>query len=323
MSQTSSHGSTPLSGFSVNPLASATPAPAPTKTSVNPVHVPEAAKPAEPPPLPTVQSRYVWDVPFACLSKQESVERIEQMIRQGMPSYVITANLNYTMLHHQLADVKQITAAADLILADGQPIVWRSRLGTHKLPERVAGSELIHDLAGLAARNGWGIYFLGGEQGVADKCATTLASEYPGMRVAGVESPPFRQLTSQEHSEQQQRIRESGAKILLVAFGQPKGERWIFEHYKELGIPVCIQLGASFDFIAGTAKRAPEIWQRVGCEWVYRMMSDPKRLVPRYWSNIKFLAGALVRDWTDRVNRWGMGLDGNDERRSSDRPNRR
>lgn len=310
MNPTTSQNGAPLSGFSVNPLGTPAEPTSQQKTGFAKEPI-QNQTPAKPPHLPPLDQRFVWDIPFACVTKSQAVERIAQLIDRGVPSYVITANLNYAMLHHQQADLRAITEAAELILADGQPIVWRSRLGNKRLPERVAGSELIYDLARLADQKGWGIYFLGGEPGVAQKCADNLVRQFPGMRVSGVESPPFRQLTQEESEAQQHRIRNSSAKILLVAFGQPKGERWIHRHYKEMGIPVSIQLGASFDFIAGTAKRAPERWQRFGAEWVYRMLCDPKRLVPRYWANIRFLAGALVRDWTDRVNRWGMGLDSN------------
>lgn len=259
--------------------------------------------------LPWLTRSSVWDVPFDCVTRAQAVDRIELLIDRGVPSYVITANLNYVMLHGEQHDIPAITNQADLVLADGQPIVWRSKLGCDPLPERVAGSEMIYDLACRAGHKRWGIYFLGGEPGVAEACAKRLKRDYPGMRIAGIESPPFRPLTAQEQEEQDLRIRNSDAQILLVAFGQPKGERWIHEHYQRLGVPVSIQLGASFDFIAGTAKRAPEIWQKLGMEWCYRMCSDPRRLVPRYWSNAKFLATALVDDWKKTVSKWGMGID--------------
>lgn len=264
---------------------------------------------ALPPPLPVLPRRVVWDVPFDCVAMRQAVDRIEQLVDRGVPSYVITANLNYVMLHHQQSDIRPITAAADLILADGQPIVWRSRVGAPRLPERVAGSEMIYELAQRASERNWGIYFLGGEPGVAERCATRLAEQYPGMRIAGIESPPFRRLSPEEQSAQDRRIRDSDAQILLVAFGQPKGERWIYENHRRLNVPVSIQLGASFDFIAGTATRAPKVWQRFGAEWAYRMLSDPKRLVPRYYGNAAFLAGALLGDWIKLVGGWGMSLD--------------
>ena len=249
----------------------------------------------------------VWDVPFDRVTLEQAVGKIEKLIVEGQPSYVITANLNYVMLHHRRAEMQRITEDADLILADGQPIVWRSGIGRDPLPGRIAGSEMIYRLAQQASFRGWGIYFLGGEPGVAATCAERLADLYPGLKIAGVESPPFRELTAHEQAAQDERIRSSGAKLLLVALGQPKGECWIHQHYKRLGVPVSIQLGASFDFIAGTAKRAPICWQRIGLEWAYRMLSDPRRLVPRYASNACFLASVLIEDWKRKVTSWGMG----------------
>jgi N-acetylglucosaminyldiphosphoundecaprenol N-acetyl-beta-D-mannosaminyltransferase len=249
----------------------------------------------------------IWDVPFDRVTLESAVERIVGLVARRTPSYVITANLNYVMLHHRQPEIQPITAAAALILADGQPIVWRSRLTSTPLSERVAGSEMIYRLAEVARDRGLRIYFLGGEPGVAQCCADNLVELYPGLQVAGVESPPFRKLSQDEQLSQDARIRHAKTDILLVAFGQPKGERWIYENYQRLGVPVSIQLGASFDFIAGTAKRAPKFWQTIGMEWAYRMLSDPKRLIPRYASNATFLCGALVEDWKRQVTRWGMG----------------
>ncbi len=238
----------------------------------------------------------VWGVPFDRLDMSGAINRIGDLIARRVPSLVITANLNYVMLHHRHPDLREITERAALVLADGQPIVWRSSLGGRRLPERVAGSEMIFRLAESARDRGWGIYFLGGEPGVASRCAERLTELYPGLRISGVESPPFRPLSDAEQEEQDSRIRQSGADILLVAFGQPKGEKWIDLHQSRLGIPVAIQLGASFDFVAGTAERAPASWQRFGMEWAYRMLQDPSRLVPRYASNAAFLMKTLVKE---------------------------
>ncbi|TWU38492.1 WecB/TagA/CpsF family glycosyltransferase [Novipirellula artificiosorum] len=258
-------------------------------------------------PLPPLDRVDVWDVPFDRVTLDQSIDRIEQLMFRRIPSYVITANLNYCMLHHREAELQQITRDADLILADGQPIVNRSRLGNSPLPERVAGSEMIYRLAERCRDRGQGIYFLGGEPGVGQRCADTLAELYPGLRIAGVESPPFRQLNEVEQLQQDARIQSSDAGLLLVAFGQPKGEKWIHANYQRLGVPVSIQVGASFEFVAGTSKRAPESWQRLGMEWAHRMFSDPKRLVPRYASNAAFLAGRCIEDWKRLVTSWGMG----------------
>jgi N-acetylglucosaminyldiphosphoundecaprenol N-acetyl-beta-D-mannosaminyltransferase len=303
----------PNHDFSTSTAAAAQPvifAGALPKTAPKPPADPVA--PAD--PLPTISEfesvgrTTVWDVPFDLVTRHQAVDQIARLIQLGNPSYVITANVNYVMLHHQQTELQAVTEQAALILADGQPIVWRSLLNAERLPARVAGSELIYDLAARASQHGWGIYFLGGEPGVAQICADKLRQRYPGLRIAGVESPPFRPLTAEEQQAQDKRIQQSGAQILLVAFGQPKGELWIHRNYQRLGVPVSIQLGASFDFVAGTAQRAPRFLRRSGLEWAHRMCCDPRRLVRRYAANALFLGQALCQDWVRQVQRWGMDI---------------
>lgn len=246
----------------------------------------------------------IWGVPFDRLTMREAITAIGQMIADRVPRYVITANLNYAMLAAEDPQLAPVTRDAAMILADGQPIVWRSRLkgGDQTLPCRVAGSEMIFRLAQESARQGWRIYFLGAEPGVAQACADNLCELYPGLTVAGVLSPPYKKLSPDEHERQLAQIRAARPDILLVAFGQPKGEKWIRENAAALGVPVSIQVGASFDFAAGRVKRAPLWAQRLGLEWAHRMMSDPMRLVPRYSRNAMFLATTLVREWATFVS---------------------
>jgi N-acetylglucosaminyldiphosphoundecaprenol N-acetyl-beta-D-mannosaminyltransferase len=240
----------------------------------------------------------VWGLPLDQVTMEMALESIGTMIADRTPRYVITANLNYAMLAAEDRSLGPVTDGASMILADGQPMVWRSLLNRpeNRLPCRVAGSEMIFRLAEESAKRGWRIYFLGAEPGVAQACADNLAARYPGMVVAGVQSPPYRKLTDAEVAEQIAGIRATRPDILLVAFGQPKGEKWIIEHLQSLGVPVSIQVGASFDFAAGTIHRAPRWMQRLGLEWAHRMMSDPKRLMPRYWQNFKFLAAVTLRE---------------------------
>ena len=251
-----------------------------------------------------------WGLKLSRVTMDQTLDLIGRMILDRIPRYVITANLNYAMLVDDNPRLAQTTDGAAMVLADGQPLVWRSRLTDGEpLPQRVTGSELIYQLAERAVKSGWRIYFLGAEPGVAQKCADTLVKRYPGLQIAGVQSPPYRKLTEQEILEQRDMIRSAKPDILLVAFGQPKGELWIEENYRELGIPVSIQLGASFDFVAGRAKRAPKLWQVTGLEWAYRMMSDPKRLIPRYTANAWFLFRILLQDWKAYVDhRFGQHL---------------
>lgn len=238
----------------------------------------------------------IWGVPFDNLTLYGAVNRIAELIERQLPEFVITANLNYVMLHNADRKLRRATRDAAMILADGQPIVWRSRLGKNRLPERVAGSELIFRLAERASEEGWRIYMLGGKPGVADRASERLRRKYPGIQIVGVESPPFRALTASEQEAQMNRIRQAKPDLLLVAFGQPKGELWIHKNLPEICVPVSIQLGASFDFLAGTANRAPVFWQRIGMEWAYRMVMDPARLMPRYANNATFLMRSMALD---------------------------
>ncbi|MEM1224066.1 MAG: WecB/TagA/CpsF family glycosyltransferase [Planctomycetota bacterium] len=278
--------------------------------NVPPVSTPSTRdEPAAPTPLPELPRRCVtiWDVPFDRVNIDQALHRIEELVDRRVPSYAITANLNYCMLHESDASVRRITADADLIVADGQPIVWRSQLTQNPLPERVTGSDMLGHLCRMAAYRGWRIYLLGGARDVPERAAEALRKTYPRLKIVGTESPPFRDLSEQEKASQRERIRSARPDILLVAFGQPKGDHWIYENHDELGVPFSMQVGASFDFMAGNVHRAPLWMQVTGLEWFHRMIHEPRRLVPRYAANAVFLGQALVRDWRRLVTHWGLG----------------
>lgn len=251
---------------------------------------------SEPPPL-VVDKCQVWGTDFARLDMQQTLELAEQIIRRGHPEYFVTANLNYLMLTEQFPRLAEVNARSAAVLADGQPIVSRSRATKKPLPCRVAGADMIVELARLSADKGFRMFFLGAAPGVAQAAAAELSRRFPALQVAGCCSPPFRQLTTDEHRELLATIRAARTDILLVAFGQPKGELWIYDNLSQLHVPLSIQLGASFDFLAGTARRAPAVWQWLGAEWLYRALSDPRRLGPRYARNLLFLGQRKMADW--------------------------
>jgi len=238
----------------------------------------------------------VWDTPFTVIDMAGTLKLAEEIVRIRKPEYFVTANLNYLMLIESCPQLVEVNRSAAAVLADGHPIVLRSRCGVNPLPCRVAGSDLILELAKLSADRGYRMFLLGAAEGVAVQAAAELRSHYPQLQIVGTYSPPFRPLSSAETEDMILQVNRSGADILLVAFGQPKGELWINEHLPRLHVPLSIQLGASFDFLAGTAKRAPKAWQRLGLEWMYRALSDPKRLGPRYAANIYYLLRRLLAD---------------------------
>lgn len=269
-----------------------------TQQELQPVSRQEVSQPGQ--PITQLAKSHIWGLDFTHATMEDAVQLADEVIRVRIPQYFITANLNYLMLADEIPELAEINNNCHCILADGNPIVWRSRFNEQPLPCRVAGSDMIIELARLSAQRGYSIYFLGGAPKVAQAAADILVSQFPELKVAGCYSPPFRQLSSDEHSQLIQSIRSTRPDILLVAFGQPKGELWIYDNYKELGVPLSIQLGASFDFLAGTAKRAPEFWQKIGCEWLYRAMQDPRRLLPRYGKNLIYLSWLLLKDLLNR-----------------------
>ena len=236
---------------------------------------------------------WVWGLPLVPDTFEQALDRIDRLIAARRPSFFITANLNYAMLTDADPRIRNLNRQAAFVLADGMPLVWWSRLGPQPLPERVAGSDLIYGMCDRAAQRGHRIYLLGAAPGVADEAAAKLRLKYPALQIVGVECPPFRRLSADEEREQIERIRSTKPDILFVAFGQPKGEYWIAERLDRLGVPVCVQVGATLDFVAGHVKRSPKWMQKTGLEWVYRMMQEPRRLAKRYLDNIVFLVRAV------------------------------
>lgn len=267
---------------------------------VFPVVLPEATQPESKQPIPPrvvrPKTSRVWNINYAHVDMAQTVQLADEIIQSGQPEYFVTANLNYAMLTEEHPELHEVNAASVAVIADGNPIVWRSRATQTPLPCRVAGSDMISSLAELSAIRGYRIFFLGGQEGVGEAAAQALSERFPSLQIAGCYAPPFRELTGQEHESLIQRIQDAQTDILYVAFGQPKGEKWIFENYQRLGVPLSIQLGASFDFLAGTAKRAPKIWQKFGCEWLFRALCHPRRLFPRYARNFAFLCRASWRE---------------------------
>lgn len=250
----------------------------------------------------------IWGVPFTRFTLEQTLRYVDELIESGEPGYFITANLNYNMLTSRSSGLDSVNRNARFIVCDGMPMIWWSRVWTDTpLPERVAGSELIYALTNWAAIRGHRVYFLGGAPGIAQSAAERLSDRYPDLNVVGVESPPFRPLTQEEETAMIDRIRASRADIVYVALGQPRGENWIAQHCEKLGAPVCVQIGASFDFVAGGVARAPRWMQQIGLEWCYRMLQEPKRLTARYVSNAAFLMGAIARDLMRRMTSWRHG----------------
>jgi len=190
---------------------------------------------------------------------------------------------------------------ADLILADGMPIVWLSKLLGKALPERVAGIDLMYGLIERASRNDYVMYFLGAKPDVVVKVAEHVVSKYPGARIAGFRDGYFDE--SQEETVAEQ-IRASKADILFVGMNSPKKENFLRKWHRYMLVPVCHGVGGSFDVMTGIAKRAPVWMQKSGLEWFYRLAQEPQRMWKRYlFTNTMFLALGLQAIVKNRISK--------------------
>ncbi|MEO5958814.1 MAG: WecB/TagA/CpsF family glycosyltransferase, partial [Opitutaceae bacterium] len=239
----------------------------------------------------------VLGVPFDNVTIAEAVTRIDRMVASRQPHYVATANVDFLMQAHHDVELRRILLEADLLLCDGTPLVWASHLLGNPLHERVAGSDLAPSLIRHAAAKGHRIFFLGAAPGVAAAAADRLRKEFPTLNIVGAYAPSYAELLAMDHPEITRRIREAQPDILLVSFGCPKQEKWIAMHYRSLGVPVSIGVGATLDFLAGRVRRAPAWMRRSGTEWIFRLLQEPRRLYRRYVRDLAFFFPTLVRQW--------------------------
>ncbi len=222
-------------------------------------------------------------VPIDSVTMEEALERIEGLIRARRPSYAVTPNVDVLVQLQTDQEFRRIYEGASLVLADGVPLLWAGKFLGTPLKAKVAGSDLFVEFCALAAKKGHTVYFMGAMPGVGAKAAEVLTARYPGLEVVGTYSPSFGfEKNEAECREIVQKIRAAAPDVLFVGLGSPKQEKWMDRFKEELGVPVTVGVGISFDYVAGTVKRAPLWMQRSGLEWLFRLMIEPKRLWRRY-----------------------------------------
>ena len=242
------------------------------------------------------QTLVLLGTPFHDITMSETLDWIARLIDKRLPSYIVTANLDFAAKASKDPELQRIIVEAELVLCDGMPLLWISQLTSHPLRERVAGSDLIPKLAARSAQEGWRIFLLGGDPPSLAAAGKNLQQKYPGLILAGSYSPPHAPLHQLDNAEITARIKTAAPDILLVAFGCPKQEKWIYQHYRDLGVPCCIGVGATIVFLAGKVHRAPAWIARLGLEWVFRLLQEPGRLAGRYYKDILFLFSQLWRE---------------------------
>lgn len=222
------------------------------------------------------------------LDQHQTLELLERWMGEDRPRRVATANVDFLQRAGADSALRNALQTADLVTADGAPLVMWSRMLGESIPERVAGSDLIEPLAARAARDGRRVFLLGGLAGAAKDTARLLMEQNPSLRLAG-----FSDVRVDLDDEFLCRriaadVRATGAHLLLVGLGSPKQELFLQRYLEMTGARVGIGVGASFDFLSGRVRRAPKWLQKLGLEWAFRAATDPKRLGLRYMRNIPY-----------------------------------
>lgn len=214
---------------------------------------------------------------------EETLQEFERAIENKNKIRVAVTPVNCLLWARDDKNLQSIYNSADIVTADGVPVVWASRLLQDPIKGRVTGLDLLPAFSAVAAEKGYSFYFLGAAEGVGEKLAEKLQALNPGLSISGVYSPPFKdEFTGEENEFMIQKINASGADVLWVSLTAPKQDLWIAEHFDRLKVNVAIGVGAAFDVVAGNIDRSPVWMQRMGLEWLYRLMKEPSRLSRRY-----------------------------------------
>jgi N-acetylglucosaminyldiphosphoundecaprenol N-acetyl-beta-D-mannosaminyltransferase len=253
---------------------------------------PAAALPAPPP------TAEVLGIPLALTDYEGTLDWIDETVGRGRGGYVCASATHLVMAAQDDPELRAAVLGSDLVVPDGQPLVWALNLLGHELADRVYGPDLMDRACERAARTGRRMYLYGGRShGALVQLTRNLRLRHPGLRIVGGYAPPFRELTEAEKGDVAADIARSGAEVVWVGIGVPKQELWMAEMSPRLPACVLVGVGAAFDFHGGLIPQAPAWMQRHGLEWVFRLAHEPRRLWRRYLRyNPRFVAG-FARQW--------------------------
>jgi N-acetylglucosaminyldiphosphoundecaprenol N-acetyl-beta-D-mannosaminyltransferase len=209
------------------------------------------------------------------VTMDETLSILDHFIHEGTPHHIITLDASMCVMARDDQELQQIASSAELVTPDSAGILWAcSRFGS-PLPQRVSGVEIVDQLCRLSPERGYKLYFFGSAPGVAVDAADKFRAKYPGCHIVGVRDGFFGPADEPAIVEE---IRTAGPDILCVALGIPKQEKWIARHRDELGVPVLIGVGGTFDVHSGRVKRAPVWMRKLNLEWLYRVLKNPRKI---------------------------------------------
>lgn len=227
----------------------------------------------------------VLGVKVSAIDVDGALDTIEGWIATGERRYVCVTGVHGVMESQRDPALLGIHNAAGMVTPDGMPLVFLGRLKGHRKMDRVYGPDLMAAVCERSVGEGWCHYFYGGAPGVAERLKERLTGRFPGLRVVGTHCPPFRPLNPAEEEDVVRRLDDSGADLVWVGLSTPKQERFMADFRERLSAPVLLGVGAAFDFHAGLKRQAPRWMQRSALEWLFRLMTEPRRLGRRYLVN--------------------------------------
>jgi N-acetylglucosaminyldiphosphoundecaprenol N-acetyl-beta-D-mannosaminyltransferase len=230
---------------------------------------------------PVPQMR-LMGTPMAVVTEAHAVHAIVSAAAAGEGHWTITANLDHLRRYHDYPQERELIEEADLVVADGMPLIWASRLAGEPLPERVAGSSMVWSICEIASTSGQSVFLLGGDDGVAERAAAVFQKRYPGLQIAGTACPS----RGFEHDDLQlgrlqRQVVDAEPQIVLVALGFPKQDLLIYSLRKALPHTSFLGVGISLSYATGDVSRAPEWICQLGMEWAYRLAQEPTRQLAR------------------------------------------
>jgi N-acetylglucosaminyldiphosphoundecaprenol N-acetyl-beta-D-mannosaminyltransferase len=237
----------------------------------------------------------VLGVRVSAIDMAEAVAEVTRWIDEGERHYVCVTGVHGVMESRADPELAQIHNASGLTTPDGMPMVWAGHWAGARNMSRVYGPDLMLELCARAAVRGWSSFFYGGKEGVPELLAERLKARFPGLKVAGTYSPPYRPLTPDEDADLVRRIEAARPDLLWVGLSTPKQERWMADHIDKLHAAALLGVGAAFDMHAGLLPQAPAWLQQCGLEWAYRLMIEPRRLWRRYLANNPRFVASIVR----------------------------
>jgi N-acetylglucosaminyldiphosphoundecaprenol N-acetyl-beta-D-mannosaminyltransferase len=248
----------------------------------------------------------------SAVDRAGAVATIADWIGRRDRQYICVTGVHGVVESQRDPRLLEIHNRSGMTVPDGRPLLWAGRAAGFPDTGQVRGADLMLDVCRMAVENGWSSYFYGGKEGVPERLVEKLRTRFPGLRVTGIHSPPFRPLTESEDEAVVEEINRAAPDLVWVGLSTPKQEHWMAEHRRRLNAPVLLGVGAAFDMNAGLVRTCPRVLQRLGLEWSFRLCLEPRRLWRRYLTNNPRFVASVLRHRPRRVSaadpRLGVGM---------------